>query len=134
MLPRHPVAALQRIGLVRTPAPPWVALHRVLIPHHSLVRAAEILVEAFGGEEMAYKVAGGTKWWQVRAGKGLEAEWIVMKKDWRNAQKDDKQKARAKGRMVGDDDGTKEDGECELVYAGQIGTDAGLSQAGNGRV
>lgn len=32
---------------------------------------------------MAYKIAGGTKWWQVRAGSGVEAEWIVMKKDWK---------------------------------------------------
>lgn len=28
---------------------------------------------------MAYKIAGGTKWWQVRAGKGVEAEWIAIK-------------------------------------------------------
>lgn len=35
---------------------------------------------------MAYKIAGGTKWWQVRAGSGVEAEWIVMKKDWKDFQ------------------------------------------------
>lgn len=36
---------------------------------------------------MAYKVAGGSKWWQVRAGPGVEAEWIVMKKDWKEYEK-----------------------------------------------
>jgi len=38
-----------------------------------------------GGTEMAYKIAGGSKWWQVRAGSGVEGEWIVMKKDWKEA-------------------------------------------------
>jgi len=40
-----------------------------------------------GGEEMAYKIAGGTKWWQVRAGPGVEGEWIILKKDWKDYQK-----------------------------------------------
>ena len=83
---------------------------------------------------MAYKVAGGTKWWQVRAGKGLEGEWIVTKKDWRDAQKEDKQKAKANDGIAGEDGEMKDNGECELVYAGQMGTDAAYSQAGNGRV
>jgi hypothetical protein len=45
------------------------------------------MVTALGGEEMAYKIAGGTKWWQVRAGPGVEAEWVVLKKDWKDYQK-----------------------------------------------
>jgi len=44
---------------------------------------------------MAYKIAGGTKWWQVRAGPGVEAEWVVLKKDWK-----DYQKARDKGAQM----------------------------------
>ena len=36
---------------------------------------------------MAYKIAGGTKWWQVRAGPGVEGEWIILKKDWKDYQK-----------------------------------------------
>lgn len=32
---------------------------------------------------MAYKVAGGTKWWRARASAGVEAEWICMKRDYR---------------------------------------------------
>ncbi|WVN87708.1 uncharacterized protein L203_102896 [Cryptococcus depauperatus CBS 7841] len=80
---KHPVAALQRFGQAHTLSPPWVAVHRVEVSEPSLSLAAKHLVEALGGEDMAYKVAGGTKWWQVRAGQGVEAEWIVMKKDWR---------------------------------------------------
>ncbi len=90
---KYPVAALQRFGLVRTPA-------------------AAFLVEAFGGDDMAYKVAGGTKWWQVRAGPGVEAEWIVMKKDWNDAEKDDKARRKASEGMVGEDGGVGENGEC----------------------
>lgn len=44
---------------------------------------------------MAYKVAGGSKWWQVRAGPGVEAEWIVMKKDWKEYERS---KRRSKGK------------------------------------
>jgi hypothetical protein len=123
---RYPVAALQRFGLVRTPAPPWVALHRVLIPQSTLGTAASYLVTALGGEEMAYKIAGGSKWWQVRAGPGVEAEWIVMKKDWKrdksgtntpggSKKKKDKRKEERghdEEGMVGEDGGTNENGEC----------------------
>ena len=41
------------------------------------------LTDALGGTDMAYKVAGGNKWWQVRAG-SLEGEWILMKKDFKD--------------------------------------------------
>lgn len=118
---KYPAAALQRFGQVRTPSPPWVALHRVTISQRSLSSAADYLVDAFGGPEMAYKIAGGSKWWQVRAGQGLEAEWIVMKKDWKEYTKraaegkegggEYKQRTAADG-MVGEDGGVKEDGQC----------------------
>lgn len=127
---RHPVAALQRFGLVRTPAPPWVALHRVLIPQRTLGDAAEFLITALGGEDMAYKIAGGSKWWQVRAGDGVEGEWIVMKKDWKEhvkretegkKGKDGKQETKKSGGTsmhtdegtVGEDGGVGQNGECE---------------------
>ena len=124
------MAALQRFGLVRTPAPPWVALHRVLIPQSTLSSAAEFLVTAMGGTEMAYKIAGGSKWWQVRAGSGVEGEWIVMKKDWKEAngvkgrrgsrtpdkksKSKDQSPADPEEGLVGDDGGVGENGECEL--------------------
>ncbi|WVQ67321.1 uncharacterized protein L199_005517 [Kwoniella botswanensis] len=87
---KYPVAALQRFGQVRTPSPPWVGVHRVTIPRSSLNDAAEYMIQGFGGEEMAYKIAGGTKWWQVRAGQGVEGEWIVMKKDWKGVVAEEK--------------------------------------------
>ncbi|KAL7422038.1 hypothetical protein Q5752_003811 [Cryptotrichosporon argae] len=94
---RHPVAAIQRFGLTRTPAPPWVALHRVVVPPASLALAADHLITALGGEDMAYKVAGGSKWWQVRAGPGVEAEWIVLKREWKSYVEE---KERGKDRVV----------------------------------
>lgn len=78
---RYPVASLQRAGQLYTPSPPWVAVHRLRIPHPSLKEAADYLVTALGGEDMAYRIAGGTVWWQARAGPGVEAEWITMKRD-----------------------------------------------------
>lgn len=58
-------------------------MHRISIPQSTSARAAEYLIKALGGEEMAFKVAGGTTWWQVRAGAGVECEWLAMKKDYR---------------------------------------------------
>ena len=121
---RYPLAALQHFGLVRTPAPPWVGLHRILITHYSLDMAAEYLIKAFGGKEMAYKIAGGSKWWQVRAGPGVEGEWIIMKKDWKDYQakerdwqaRHDREAAYSVG-LAGEDGGLKENGECEIELA-----------------
>lgn len=87
----HTCASLQKFGATRTPAPPWVAVHRLLIPQQSLSRSANYLIKALGDEEMAYKIAGGTKWWQVRAGHGVEAEWIVMKDEYRRSEREQKQ-------------------------------------------
>lgn len=75
---------------------------------------------------MAYKVAGGTKWWQVRAGPGVEAEWIVLKKDWKDYQRskekereqEELEQRRADDGMVGDDGGVDGSGHCESCVAG----------------
>lgn len=76
---------------------------------------------------MAYKIAGGTKWWQVRAGAGVEGEWIVLKKDWKEYQRSKEkeredqilEQIRAKEGMVGEDGGVDGSGHCEFrsVYA-----------------
>lgn len=71
-----------------------MAVHRLLIPHQSLSQSADILIEAFGGEEMAYKIAGGSTWWQVRAGHGVEAEWIVMKDEYRRSEREERRHKR----------------------------------------
>jgi hypothetical protein len=76
---------------------------------------------------MAYKIAGGTKWWQVRAGPGVEGEWVVMKKDWKDYQKardkgsqGKKGKGKGKGkepeaemRPLSNEDVDEDTGECE---------------------
>lgn len=48
---------------------------------------------------MAYKIAGGSRWWQVRAG-GLEAEWIAMKRDYEPALKEEKERMKARRRSA----------------------------------
>jgi hypothetical protein len=93
-----------------------------LIPSPTLHQAAKYLVEALGGPEMAYKIAGGSRWWQVRAG-GLEGEWIAMKRDYEPALKEERerQKARrksAKARMA------RERGNAQDGKAGDQGQGA----------
>jgi hypothetical protein len=66
------------------------------------------MVTALGGEEMAYRIAGGTKWWQVRLTAGVEAEWICMKNEYRHSKNEEKS---WKKRVHDDDEG---DSGCEL--------------------
>ncbi|PIL33424.1 hypothetical protein GSI_04046 [Ganoderma sinense ZZ0214-1] len=49
--------------------------------------AATYVIKALGGEEVTKRVVGGTKWWQVRGVKGVDAEWIVAKKDYQEAKR-----------------------------------------------
>jgi len=72
-------------------------------------QAADYLVTAFGGEEMAYKIAGGVRWWQVRTGPGVEAEWICMKKAYRQYLHEEKTWAKKHKREQAEDVG------CELL-------------------
>ncbi|KAI0629024.1 alpha/beta-hydrolase [Trametes polyzona] len=89
---KHTVEELQAFSNTRTPSPPWVHAVRLLVPMSSCDEAATYLIKALGGEEITKRVVGGTKWWQVRGLKGVDAEWIVAKKDWQEAKR--KQKAR----------------------------------------
>ncbi|KAI0253632.1 hypothetical protein BJV78DRAFT_1152772 [Lactifluus subvellereus] len=84
---RHTVEELQSFSNVRTPSPPWVHVVRLVIPMSSCDEAAVHLIQAFGGEESMKRVVGGTKWWQVRGIRGLDAEWISAKKDWQDARR-----------------------------------------------
>ncbi|KAF8633454.1 hypothetical protein AX17_004623 [Amanita inopinata Kibby_2008] len=83
----HTVEEVQGFSNIRTPSPPWVRVVRLLIPLSSCDKAALHLTQALGGEALAKTVVGGVKWWQVRSLDGVEAEWIVAKKDWREAKK-----------------------------------------------
>ncbi|KAI0653965.1 hypothetical protein C8Q70DRAFT_926701 [Cubamyces menziesii] len=89
---KHTVEELQSFSNTRTPSPPWVHVVRLLVPMLCCDEAATYLIKALGGEEVTKRVIGGTKWWQVRGVKGVDAEWIVAKKDWQEAKK--RQKAR----------------------------------------
>lgn len=50
----------------------------VLIPFTSCNKAADILIDWFGPEDLKH-VVGGEKWWQVRGLDGIEAEWVTEK-------------------------------------------------------
>ncbi|THV06225.1 alpha/beta-hydrolase [Dendrothele bispora CBS 962.96] len=84
---RHTVEELQNFSNTRTPSPPWVHVIRLLVPMSCCDEAAGYLVKALGGEDVARKVVGGVKWWQVRAVSGVDAEWITAKKDWQEAKR-----------------------------------------------
>ncbi|KAI0260172.1 hypothetical protein BC834DRAFT_902176 [Gloeopeniophorella convolvens] len=91
---RHTVEELQSFSNVRTPSPPWVHVVRLVIPMSSCDDAAALLIKAFGGEEVMKRLVGGTKWWQVRGIRGLDAEWVSAKKDWQEARRREKEKDR----------------------------------------
>ncbi|KAH9996971.1 hypothetical protein BJV74DRAFT_827169 [Russula compacta] len=91
---RHTVEELQSFSNVRTPSPPWVHVVRFVIPMSCCDEAAVYLIKAFRGEEIMKRVVGGTKWWQVRGVRGLDAEWISAKKDWQEAKRRAKEQTR----------------------------------------
>lgn len=61
------------------PTPYWAAVSPVLIPLSSCNRAADVLIDWFGPEELKH-VVGGERWWQVRGLDGVDGEWITQKK------------------------------------------------------
>jgi hypothetical protein len=74
----------------RTPSPPWVKVVRLFVPMSSCDEAATHLIRVLGGEEFCRQLVGGIKWWQVRGLPGVDGQWIVAKKDWREAKKKEK--------------------------------------------
>ncbi|KAJ9124147.1 hypothetical protein QFC22_000944 [Naganishia vaughanmartiniae] len=100
---RHTVEELQKFGLTRTPSPPWVLTHRVLVPINPCCSdAADYIIQALGGPENAFKLCGGTKWWTVRFQAGVEGEWIGIKKDWKKEEERvrKEEEARKKGSKI----------------------------------
>ncbi|KAJ3900655.1 alpha/beta-hydrolase [Lentinula edodes] len=83
----HPVEDIQSFSNTRTPSPPWVHVVRVRVPMSSCDEAAKYLITALGGQELAVKLVGGVKWWQVRSLDGVDAQWITAKKDWQEAKR-----------------------------------------------
>ncbi|KAJ3982298.1 hypothetical protein F5890DRAFT_1416004 [Lentinula detonsa] len=83
----HSVEDIQSFSNTRTPSPPWVHVVRVRVPMSSCDEAAQHLITALGGQEVAVKLVGGVKWWQVRSLDGVDAQWITAKKDWQEAKR-----------------------------------------------
>ncbi|KAG7449721.1 alpha/beta-hydrolase [Guyanagaster necrorhizus] len=104
----HTVEEVQGFGNTRTPSPPWVRVVRVLVSTTCCDDAATYLVQALGGEELARRVVGGVKWWQVRGISGVDCQWITAKKDWREAKRRYKMQQKTKS----DVDPVQETGEA----------------------
>ncbi|KAJ6497643.1 hypothetical protein C8R45DRAFT_983709 [Mycena sanguinolenta] len=83
----HTVEEVQAFSNTRTPSPPWVHVVRLVVPMSCCDDAAQYLITALGGEEIARKLVGGCKWWQVRGLPGVDAQWITAKKDWQEAKR-----------------------------------------------
>lgn len=49
-----------------------------MVPLTSCNKAADLLIDWFGPEELQ-QVVGGEKWWQVRGLDGIESEWVTEK-------------------------------------------------------
>lgn len=82
----HTVEDLQAFTAQWVPHPQWVKVDDVKIPEDKIVEAADAIQAQLGPEGI--KLVGGTKWWQWRMPKSpLEAEWIEMKSDYHERQK-----------------------------------------------
>ncbi|KAF9028446.1 alpha/beta-hydrolase [Hymenopellis radicata] len=88
---KNTVESLQAFTNTHVPAPYWAAVAPVLIPLTSCNRAADILIDWFGPEELKH-VVGGERWWQVRGMDGIDAEWITEKEYLSEAKADSTRK------------------------------------------
>ncbi|KAH9485586.1 AB hydrolase superfamily protein C4A8.06c [Psilocybe cubensis] len=83
----HTIEELQAFSNTRTPSPPWTHMVRVLVPMSCCEDAAPYLITALGGEDVAQRLVGGVKWWQVRGVNGVDAQWLTARKDWQDAKR-----------------------------------------------
>lgn len=78
------VESLQRFTNTHVPAQPGTTSLRLLIPIDSCDDSAKLLIKYFGEDDLR-QLVGGRLWWQVRGLRGVQAEWIAMRKDWNRA-------------------------------------------------
>ncbi|KAF9821291.1 hypothetical protein IEO21_00899 [Rhodonia placenta] len=71
--------SLQAFTNTHVPAPPWAAVAPVQIPLSSCNKAADVLVDWFGPDDLKC-VVGGERWWQIRGMDGIDCEWVTEKK------------------------------------------------------
>lgn len=72
---------LQAFTNTYVPPPYWAEIVACTIPLVCCNKAADVLIDWFGPEQLK-KVVGGERWWQVRGLQGIQGEWIAMKRDW----------------------------------------------------
>ncbi|KAL5512614.1 hypothetical protein ACEPAG_3267 [Sanghuangporus baumii] len=87
----HTIEELQQFSNTRIPSSPWMYVMRVRVPLSCCDDAAEYLIDALGGPEKTRQIVGGTKWWQVRGVRGVDAQWIVARKDHQRVRKQQRQ-------------------------------------------
>ncbi|TFK43713.1 lipase/esterase [Crucibulum laeve] len=75
---KNTIESLQAFTNTHVPAPYWTAVSPVCIPLTCCNRAADVLIDWFGPEELKH-VVGGERWWQVRGLDGVDGEWITQK-------------------------------------------------------
>ncbi|TKY87195.1 hypothetical protein EX895_003872 [Sporisorium graminicola] len=83
------VESLQNFTDAPAPPIPWATTLPVMIPMESCDRAAKIIQDHLGPEDLA-KLVGGEKWWQLRPLPGVQGEWIAMSDDWKKMKSMDK--------------------------------------------
>ncbi|KAL5532041.1 hypothetical protein ACEPAF_5605 [Sanghuangporus sanghuang] len=87
----HTIEELQQFSNTQIPSSPWMHVMRVRVPLSCCDDAAEYLIDALGGQVKTRQIVGGTKWWQVRGIRGVDAQWIVARKDHQRVRKQQKQ-------------------------------------------
>ncbi|KAN0137895.1 hypothetical protein V8E53_004379 [Lactarius tabidus] len=71
---------------LHTPSGPSSQVVRLIVLQSCCAEAARVLVRALGGENEVRRAVGGVRWRQVRPGDGeLDAEWVMDKRDWKEA-------------------------------------------------
>ncbi|PWZ00471.1 alpha/beta-hydrolase [Testicularia cyperi] len=85
------VEAIQNFTDASPPPIPWATTLPVMVPMESCDRAAKIIIEHLGPQDLE-KLVGGEKWWQLRGIPGVQAEWIAMSTDWKKMKKMEKEK------------------------------------------
>ncbi|ETW83742.1 Esterase/Lipase [Heterobasidion irregulare TC 32-1] len=73
---QNTIESLQAFTNTHIPAPFWTAVVPVMVSLSSCNRAADLLIDWFGPEELK-RVVGGERWWQVRGMDGIASEWIT---------------------------------------------------------
>ncbi|OSC99002.1 alpha/beta-hydrolase [Trametes coccinea BRFM310] len=88
---KNTVESLQAFTNTHVPAPFWCAVVPVKIPLSSCNKAADVLIDWFGPDDLKH-VVGGERWWQIRGLEWIDAEWITEKAYLKEAEHADRDK------------------------------------------